>query len=146
MESQLLGFPSTLRLQMISNILDGLNLKIYSTMRKILSSLLYLLIVLSLSKAELYKPYYQRQFRLKSFGSLTSAYKVLFSSDGSTVSASLRECTEFCREDRRCIGMEVCPISNHMFRCRACCEWMKVGEKPELTNDKVACRYFEMVC
>lgn len=113
-------------------------------MSKKLLFLLYILFVTLLSKAEVNKQCYQRQFRLKSFGSLTSAYKVLFSGVGGNFPAALRECTEFCRGDRRCIGMEVCRIREDLYRCRACCEWMKLGANAELTNDMVACKYYEM--
>lgn len=116
--------------------------------KKVLSFLYicYLCYVTLLSKAEVNKLYYQQQFRLKSFGSLTSAYKPLFTGDGGSFSAALRVCTEFCRGDRRCIGMEVCQIRENLYRCRACCEWIKLGEKAELTNDMAACKYYEMVC
>uniref|UniRef100_A0A8W8J7F7 Fucolectin tachylectin-4 pentraxin-1 domain-containing protein n=1 Tax=Magallana gigas TaxID=29159 RepID=A0A8W8J7F7_MAGGI len=94
--------------------------------------------------SEKIKEHYQRQFSLKSFGFPTSAYKPLFSGKGRSFPAALRECTEFCRGDRRCIGMEVCQIREDLYRCRACCEWMKLGEKTEPTNNMAACKYYEM--
>ncbi|XP_052708262.1 fucolectin-like [Crassostrea angulata] len=40
--------------------------------------------------------------------------------------------------------MEVCQIRENLYRCRACCEWIKLGKKAELTNDMTACKYYEM--
>lgn len=102
--------------------------------------------LLSVSQAytEVDKYFVQRQFRLKSFGSLTSAYKVLFSGDGGSFPAALRKCTKFCLGDRRCSGIEICQIKEDLYRYRACCEWMKLGEKAELTNDMSICKYYEM--
>lgn len=117
------------------SILENLSLKICFTMKKIILFFLYLSLVILLSKAKVNKQHYQRQFILKSLGSLTSAYNVLFSGDGGSFPAALRECTEFCWGDKRCIGMEVCRIREDLYRCRACCEWMKLGEKAELTNN-----------
>lgn len=126
-------------------ILVELCLVNYFTMKLISTSFHYLLLIIPLSKSEVNKEHYQRQFRLKSFGSLTSAYKVLFSGDGGSFPAALRECNEFCQGDRRCIGMEICQIREDLYRCRACCEWMKLGKKAELTKDMIACKYYEMV-
>lgn len=129
----------------ISNILDSLNLKICFDMRKNLLFFIYILhvFVIFLSKADVNKQCYQRQFRLKSFGFLASAYKVLFSGDGGSFNAALRECTGFCWGDRRCIGMEVCRIREDLCRCRACCKWMKLGANSdrEVNNDMAACKY-----
>lgn len=115
-------------------------------MRQKLLFFLYILLAISLSKADVNKQCSQRQFRLKSIGLLTDAYKVLFSGYGGSFHAALRECSEFCLGDRRCIGIEVCRIRADLYRCRACCEWMKLGEKTEISNYMVACKYYEMVC
>lgn len=102
----------------ILDILDSLSLNIYFKMSKKLPFLLYILFVISLSSAEVNKQCNQRKFRINSSGSLSgayNAYKVLFSGNGGSFHAALRECTEFCWGDRRCIGMEVCRIREDLY-------------------------------
>ena len=96
------------------------------------------------SKAELVVKHYQRQFKLKFFGSLTNDQEVLFSGEGNTYLTAVNQCSEFCRRDRRCIGMELCKISEDRIRCRVCCKTKREEEGITLNNtDK--CRYMAMV-
>ena len=96
------------------------------------------------SKAELVVKHYQRQFKLKFFGSLTNDQEVLFSGEGNTYLTAVNQCSEFCRRDRRCIGMELCKISEDRIRCRVCCKTKREEEGIPLNNtDK--CRYMAMV-
>ncbi|XP_048743048.2 uncharacterized protein LOC125656489 [Ostrea edulis] len=87
---------------------------------------------------------YQRQFGLKSFGSLTEDVKILFSDEGNTFADTINKCTKFCSGDRRCIGIELCTIKEDRYRCRACCEWKRIRTKSNLTVDSQQCKYLEM--
>ncbi|XP_061186213.1 uncharacterized protein LOC133194228 [Saccostrea echinata] len=88
--------------------------------------------------------FYHRQFCLKAYGSLTDNFKVLFSAEATTYSSVLNKCANFCRGDRRCIGMELCTIREDLYRCRVCCEWLRLTEKTSLFKDSKECKYMEM--
>ena len=96
------------------------------------------------SKAELVVKRYQRQFKLKFFGSLTNDEEVLFSGEGKSFITAVNECSEFCRRDRRCIGMELCKITEDRIRCRVCCK-TKMEEEGIHSNNNERCRYMAMV-
>ena len=95
------------------------------------------------SKAELVK-HYQRQFKLKFFGSLANEEEVLFSGEGKSFITAVNQCSEFCRRDRRCIGMELCKITENRTRCRVCCK-TKMEEEGIPSNNTDRCRYMTMV-
>ena len=103
-------------------------------------------VVLLIPKAELsVKHYhYQRNFKFTFFGSLTNDWDVLFSGEGNTFHNAVKQCAEFCRRDTRCIGMELCKITEDRIRCRVCCKTkLKEQEIPMNTTDR--CRYMAMV-
>ena len=48
----------------------------------------------------------------------------------------------FCSDDQRCIGIELCKMKDELFNCRVCCEWKKLGNRAEA---QPGCKYMEMV-
>ena len=112
-------------------------------LKKVLTIFPFLMIMFP--KVDLGVNYYQRQFELKFSGSLTSGYEVLFSAEGNTFAAAIHKCSEFCRSDIRCVGMELCRERDDMYRCRACCETITLKDQDMLYNDNSDCRYMEMV-
>ena len=100
------------------------------------------LLLVLFPKAEFVKKHYhyQKTFKFTYFGSLTDDLEVLFSGEGNTFQDAVKQCSEFCRSDRRCIGMELCKISEDRIRCRACCKTKKEDEEIPL-NKTDECRY-----
>ena len=88
--------------------------------------------------------HYQRNFKFTSFGSMTNDQEVLFSGEGNTFHDAVKLCAEFCRRDRRCIGMELCKITEERIRCRVCCK-TKTEEEGITSNNTDRCRYMAMV-
>lgn len=88
---------------------------------------------------------YKRQFKLKSHDSLSTNYKILYTGNGKTFSETIHQCARFCSGDRRCVGIEVCQISEILYRCRACCEWIKLEEGSVTDGNASQCKYLEMV-
>ena len=88
--------------------------------------------------------HYQRNFKFTSFGSMTNDQEVLFSGEGNTFHDAVKLCAEFCRRDRRCIGMELCKITEDRIRCRVCCK-TKTEEEGIPLNNTDRCRYMAMV-
>ncbi|XP_062579210.1 uncharacterized protein LOC134241143 [Saccostrea cucullata] len=88
--------------------------------------------------------YYQGQFNLKAYGSLTENFKVLFSAEGTTLLSAINKCSKFCSGDRRCIGIELCTVREDLYRCRVCCEWLRLTETPYLYSNSQECKYMEM--
>lgn len=86
----------------------------------------------------------QISFILKAFGYLANRNKVLFTANGKSRGDDINHCSKFCFGDRRCIGMEICKISDGFYLCRACCHLMIKSEEQYLTNSD--CRYFQKVC
>ncbi|XP_078341796.1 uncharacterized protein LOC144627806 [Crassostrea virginica] len=78
--------------------------------------------------------HYHRRFSLTIFGSLTNDQEVLFSGEGNNFLTAVKQCSEFCRSDRRCIGMELCKISEDRIRCRACCKTKREDEEIPLNK------------
>lgn len=104
-----------------------------------------LLVPLFLTAEHFDKHYhYHRRFNLTIFGSLTNDQEVLFSGEGNNFLTAVKQCSEFCRSDRRCIGMELCKISEDRIRCRACCKTKREDEEIPL-NKTDECRYMAMV-
>ena len=99
--------------------------------------------ILLVSKVELVT-HFQRHFKLNFFGSLTNDQEVLFSGEGKTFLTAVNQCSEFCRRDRRCIGMELCKITEDRIRCRVCCK-TKVEKERIPSNNTDKCRYMTMV-
>ena len=112
--------------------------------RTTLTFIVFLLLLLVFAKTELVVKHYQRQFKLKFFGSLTNDQEVLFSGEGNTILTAVNQCSEFCRRDRRCFGMELCKISEDRIRCRVCCK-TKLEEGGIPLNNTDTCRYMAMV-
>ena len=88
--------------------------------------------------------HFQRYFKLIFFGSLTNDQEVLFSGEGKTFLTAVNQCSEFCRRDRRCIGIELCKITEDRIRCRVCCK-TKMEEEGIPSNSTDKCRYMAMV-
>lgn len=86
----------------------------------------------------------QINFNLKAFGYLANRNKVLFTAKGKSRGDAINHCSKFCFGDRRCIGMEICKISDGFYLCRGCCQLMIKSEEQYLTNSD--CRYFQKVC
>ena len=95
-------------------------------------------------KAESVVKHYQRKFTLKFFGYLTNDEEVLFTGEGKTILTAVNKCSEFCRDDGRCRGMELCKITEYRVQCRACCK-TKMEENGTLSNNTDRCRYMAMV-
>ena len=70
--------------------------------------------------------------------------KVLFSGEGKSFITAVNQCSKFCRRDRRCIGMELCKITEDRIRCRVCCK-TKMEEEGIPSNNTDRCRYMAMV-
>jgi hypothetical protein len=78
-------------------------------------------------------------------GSLSNELNVLFAAEGHTLISTARSCSNLCKGDRRCIGLEICKIREDLYRCRACCNWKKLGkEKANINLDN--CGFFQQVC
>lgn len=105
-----------------------------------------LIFLLSFSeKAEfLNSKYNHNRFSFATFGSLTSNNNILFITEQNLHSRVILNCSNFCRKDRRCIGMEVCRIKEELFRCRACCSWMITNKQQFISADN--CKYLKKVC
>lgn len=88
--------------------------------------------------------YYKDKFSFTTFGSLTSSNNILFTTELNSHGKVIISCSNFCREDRRCIGIEVCRIKEELFRCRACCSWMKTNKQQFISDDN--CKYLIKVC
>ena len=118
-----------------------MNIRIRTTCNFVVCLLLVLF-----PKAEFAKKqyHYQRTFKFTYFGSLTDDLEVLFSGEENTFHNAVKQCSEFCRSDRRCIGMELCKITEDRIRCRACCKTKREEEEIPL-NHTDRCRYMAMV-
>lgn len=88
--------------------------------------------------------YYKDKFSFTTFGSLTSSNNILFTTELNSHGKVIISCSNFCREDRRCIGIEVCRIKEELFRCGACCSWMKTNKQKFISDDN--CKYLIKVC
>jgi hypothetical protein len=87
--------------------------------------------------------YYHREFHLIFNGKLPDDYyQTIFSADGTSYGKTLSKCTNYCVNDQRCVGLELCQIKPDLFRCRVCCEWKKLGNHKD---PQPGCKYLEMV-
>ncbi|XP_062603286.1 uncharacterized protein LOC134265058 [Saccostrea cucullata] len=85
---------------------------------------------------------YYKEFRLQFYGNLSeSNYQTIFSAEGMYYGNTLSMCTDFCTEDLRCIGIEICQVRENWFQCRVCCAWLKTGKN--YTSEQPGCKYFE---
>ncbi|XP_056001238.1 uncharacterized protein LOC130048474 isoform X2 [Ostrea edulis] len=85
----------------------------------------------------------RKEFHLKFNGKLSvDVYQTIFSADGTSFGNAMKKCINFCRDDQRCIGVEVCELNAELFKCRVCCEWKKLGNHAET---QPGCKYLEMV-
>lgn len=86
----------------------------------------------------------EMRFYLHSYGHLTNNNsEVLFTGEDNSRGKAIIKCFNYCRGDRRCIGMEVCKIAEDLHRCRACCAWMiTIKERFTATRN---CTYLQMV-
>lgn len=82
----------------------------------------------------------QISFNLRIFGYLANRNKIRFTAEGKPRGDAINHCSNLCFGDRRCIGMEICKISDRFYLCRACCQLMIKSEEQYLTNSD--CRYF----
>ncbi|XP_056003728.1 uncharacterized protein LOC125663429 [Ostrea edulis] len=90
--------------------------------------------------AQLKESYLNREF----LGSLSNELSILFAIERPTFISAAVSCKTQCGGDRRCIGLEICQIQEHLYQCRACCGWKKLGQ--EMANKNLAdCGYFQMV-
>lgn len=103
-----------------------------------------LIFLLSVSAEFLNSKYNHNRFSFATFGSLTSNNNILFITEQNLHSRVILNCSNFCRKDRRCIGMEVCRIKEELFRCRACCSWMITNKQQFISADN--CKYLKKVC
>ncbi|XP_062606407.1 fucolectin-like [Saccostrea cucullata] len=86
---------------------------------------------------------YHGEFHLKFFGKLLNKnYQTIFSAEGSTFGRTINKCSQFCVNDQRCIGVEICQIRQDLFQCRVCCEWKKMGTNN--IDEHPGCKYLEM--
>lgn len=86
----------------------------------------------------------EMRFYLHSYGHLANNNsEVLFTGEDTSRGKAIIKCFNYCRGDRRCIGMEVCKIAENLHRCRACCAWM-ITNKEQFTATR-NCTYFQMV-
>lgn len=84
------------------------------------------------------------RFYLHSYGHLANNNsEVLFTGEDTSRGKAIIKCFNYCRGDRRCIGMEVCKIAEDLHRCRACCAWM-ITNKEQFTATR-NCTYLQMV-
>lgn len=86
----------------------------------------------------------EMRFYLHSYGHLTNNNsEVLFTGEDNSRGKAIIKCFNYCRGDRRCIGLEVCKIAEDLHRCRACCAWM-ITNKERFTASW-NCTYMQMV-
>ncbi|XP_056001777.1 uncharacterized protein LOC125667550 [Ostrea edulis] len=84
-----------------------------------------------------------KEFHLKFNGKLSvDGYQTIFSANGTSFGNAMHKCINFCYEDQRCIGVEVCELNPELFKCRVCCEWMKLGNH---TETQPGCKYLETI-
>lgn len=57
----------------------------------------------------------QISFNLKAFGYLANRNKVMFTAKGKSRGDAINHCSKFCFGYRRCIGMEICKISDRIL-------------------------------
>ncbi|XP_056012192.1 pentraxin fusion protein-like [Ostrea edulis] len=77
-------------------------------------------------------------------GSLSHELSILFAIERHTLMSTALSCANQCGGDRRCIGLEICKIQEHLYQCRACCGWKKFG-KEKANKNLDSCEYFMLV-
>ncbi|XP_078341067.1 uncharacterized protein LOC111106368 isoform X2 [Crassostrea virginica] len=82
-----------------------------------------------------------RKFEIKATVPLPSTdFKPLFTVDDSK--DIFHRCFFLCERNQQCIGVEICKVKEHLFRCQACCEWKKVKIYTTLPGAS-NCTYYE---
>lgn len=83
-------------------------------------------------------------FKKKVSGKLNeNSFKPLFSIQENSYGILFHKCLYDCEQDKRCIGFQICKVSESLFQCQICCHWRKiVGYTVTKTPD---CKYFEKV-
>lgn len=80
----------------------------------------------------------EMRFYLLSYGHLTNiSSEVLFTGEDNSRGKAIIKCFNYCRGDQRCIGMEVCKITEDRHQRRACCAWMITNKEQFTPTEKL---------
>ncbi|XP_052680998.1 uncharacterized protein LOC128161677 [Crassostrea angulata] len=71
-----------------------------------------------------------------------SDFTSLLSLEDNSYGKLFHKCLFYCEKDKRCIGFQICKISETLFQCRTCCEWKKA--KGFTFTYSPDCKYVEM--
>lgn len=83
-------------------------------------------------------------FKKKFSGKLNeSDYKPLTSMQENSYGILFHKCLHYCEQDKRCIGFQICKVSESLFQCQTCCHWRKIF-RYTYTNTS-DCKYLEKV-
>nr|XP_022316167.1 uncharacterized protein LOC111119891 [Crassostrea virginica] len=52
-------------------------------------------------------------------------FKSIFTMEDKTFGLLFHKCFRRCEMNEQCIGLEICKMSEEVFRCQACCKWKK---------------------
>lgn len=72
-----------------------------------------------------------------------SDYKPLISMQENSYGKLLHKCLHYCEQDKRCIGFQICKVSESLFQCQTCCHW-RTFFRYTYTNTS-DCKYLEKV-
>lgn len=83
-------------------------------------------------------------FKKKFSGKLNEdSFKPLFSIQENSYGILFHKCLYYCEQDKRCMGFQICKVSESLYQCQTCCHWMKIrGQSITNTSD---CKYLEKV-
>ena len=73
-------------------------------------------------------------------------FKGLFTLEDKTFGQVFQKCYKQCKMNDRCIGFEICKISEDLFSCQACCKWKKRKDYGSIqVVGPSDCSYYEQV-
>ena len=71
-------------------------------------------------------------------------FKSIFTMEDKTFGLLFHKCFRRCEMNEQCIGLEICKMSEDVFRCQACCKWKK-RRNYGFSAGSSDCTYYEQV-
>ena len=71
-------------------------------------------------------------------------FKSIFTMEDKTFGLLFHKCFRRCQMNEQCIGLEICKMSEEVFRCQACCKWKK-RRNYGFSAGSSDCTYYEQV-